>query len=623
LAKRIQRAPADRLPYVIQGFIEPKMASEAIRIGCAAGFWGDSSVGAPQLVRHGRIDYLVFDYLAELTMSILARAKQKDARLGYATDFSAIVMRNVVREVAGQGIRVISNAGGLNPAACAAAVAQVAEAAGVPLSIAVVEGDDLMPQIDALRARGVRELWSGAPLPPRVVSANAYLGAFPIAQALDEGAQVVITGRCVDSAVVLGPLIHAFGWQPTDYDRLAAGSLAGHLLECGAQATGGLHTDWAQVPDWANIGYPIAECRADGSFVITKPEGTGGLVTPATVGEQMLYEVHDPGHYVLPDVVCDFSDVRLTQAGEHSVAVRGARGAAPTTDYKVAATYADGWRLAAQLTIIGIDAARKARRTGEAILQRTRAIFKARGIGDYRRTRIEALGAESAYGPHSRAQQAREVVMRLVAEHEAREALEILAREIAPAGTSWSPGTTGSGLGRQTPVPVVKLFSCLVPKREVEVRVRVDDHMRPWTPTAVAAATQTAPRRYAAFAPLEGARVAVPLVRLAWARSGDKGNTENIGVLARHADFLPVLAQELTAARVAEYFAYCVEGPVSRYDVPGLQAFNFVLENALDGGGIASMRADPLGKGFAQMLLDIPIAVPQAIAERHRLLEAA
>jgi hypothetical protein len=596
---------------------------KTVRIGCAAGFWGDSSVGAPQLVRQGHIHYLVFDYLAELTMSILARAKQKDPALGYATDFPAIVMQSVLREVAAQGIRVISNAGGLNPAACAAAVARVAQAAGVRLSIAVVEGDDLMPQIDALRARGVRELWSGAALPARVISANAYLGAFPIAQALDRGAQVVITGRCVDSAVVLGALIHEFGWTATDYDRLAAGSLAGHLLECGAQATGGLHTDWEQVTDWANIGYPIAECRPDGSFVVTKPEGTGGLVTPATVGEQMLYEVHDPGRYLLPDVVCDFTDVRMTQAGAQRVEVRGARGAPPTPDYKVAATYADGWRLSAQLTIIGIDAARKARRTGEAILERTRAIFKARDLPDYRRTRIEALGAESAYGPHSRTRNAREVVMRLVAEHEAREPLEILAREVAPAGTSWSPGTTGSGLGRQTPVPVVKLFSFLVPKGDVAVRIRVDGSEMAWTPDGAATGGEgaTDPRRYADFAPLTGARVELPLVKLAWARSGDKGNTENIGVLARHDDFVALIAQEVTPERVAEYFAYCVDGPVRRYDVPGIRAFNFVLENALDGGGIASMRADPLGKGFAQMLLDLPVAVPRALAQAHGLLD--
>ncbi|MDX1376999.1 MAG: terpene utilization protein AtuA, partial [Burkholderiales bacterium] len=262
--------------------------------------------------------------------------------------------------------------------------------------------------------------------------------------------------------------------------------------------------------------------------------------------------------------------------------------------------------------------------TGAAILERTRAIFRERGIADYRRTRVEALGAESAYGPHSRARAAREVVMRLVAEHDAREPLEILAREIAPAGTSWSPGTTGSGLGRQTPVPVVKLFSCLVPKTEVAVSVRVDGAAQAWSPAPAdaAAVAQTTPRRYAPFpAPPPGARVELPLVRLAWARSGDKGNTENVGVLARHADLLPVIAEQLTAARVAQYFGYCVEGPVTRYDVPGIQAFNFVLENALDGGGIASMRADPLGKGFAQMLLDMPVAVPRALAARHRLLD--
>jgi hypothetical protein len=600
------------------------MVTKTIRIGCAAGFWGDSSVAAPQLVRGGRIDYLVFDYLAELTMSILARAKLQDPSLGYATDFPAIVMHSVVRDVAAQGIRVVSNAGGLNPAACAAAVAKVAEAAGVKLRIAVVEGDDLMPNIDALRARDVRDLWSGAAMPPRIVSANAYLGAFPIAKALDRGAQLVITGRCVDSAVELGPLIHEFGWTPTDYDRLAAGSLVGHLLECGAQATGGLHTDWEQVPDWANIGYPIAECSADGTFIVTKPEGSGGLVTPATVGEQMLYEVHDPGRYVLPDVVCDFTDVRMTQAGEHRVQVSGARGAAPTPTYKVAATYADGYRLSAQLTIIGIDAARKAQRTGEAILERTRAIFAARGLPDYRRTRIEALGAESAYGPHSRTPRVREAIMRLVAEHTAREPLEILAREVAPAGTSWSPGTTGAGLGRQTPTPVVKLFSFLVPKTDVSVRVRVDGEDEAWSPETVVAgaANATVPRRYADSALPRGASVEVPLVKLAWARSGDKGNTENIGVLARHEDFLPIIAHEVTAARVAAYFAYCVDGPVTRYDVPGIRAFNFVLDNALDGGGIASMRADPLGKGFAQMLLDLPVAVPKALAAMHRLLDA-
>jgi len=272
------------------------MKQETIRIGGASGFWGDSSLGAPQLVASGQIDYLVFDYLAELTMSILAGARLKKPELGYATDFVTVAMKAVLKDVIARGIRVVSNAGGVNPQGCAAALAALAQEQGVRLKIAVVGGDDVMPLIPALReaVEPVRELQSGAPLPRQLLTANAYLGSEPIKAALDAGAQVVITGRCVDSAVTLGVLRHAFGWSATDYDRLAAGSLVGHILECGCQATGGLFTDWDTVPDWPHIGYPIAECRPDGSFVCTKPDGTGGLVVPAVVSEQMLYEIGDP-----------------------------------------------------------------------------------------------------------------------------------------------------------------------------------------------------------------------------------------------------------------------------------------------------------------------------------------
>ncbi|HLS55544.1 MAG TPA: acyclic terpene utilization AtuA family protein, partial [Zeimonas sp.] len=234
-----------------------------VRIGGASGFWGDSAVAAPQLVKGGAVDYLVFDYLAELTMSILAGARMKNPEAGYATDFVDVAMKSVLREVAAAGIRVVSNAGGVNPHGCARALSELAAGQGVELKIAVVEGDDVMPLIPALRAAGVRDLQRGTPLPERVLSANAYLGALPIRAALAAGAQVVITGRCVDSAVTLGVLMHEFGWSDDDYDRLAAGSLAGHVIECGCQATGGLHTDWDTVPDWPNIGYPILECHAD------------------------------------------------------------------------------------------------------------------------------------------------------------------------------------------------------------------------------------------------------------------------------------------------------------------------------------------------------------------------
>ncbi|MDR0479179.1 MAG: DUF1446 domain-containing protein, partial [Burkholderiaceae bacterium] len=414
------------------------MAKDTVSIGGASGFWGDSITGPMQLVAAKRIDYLVFDYLAELTMSILASARQKNPQLGYATDFVGAAMRAVLKDALAQGIHIIANAGGVNPRGCAAALQALASELGVNPRIAVVEGDDVMPLLPALRTEGVRELQSRAPLPGKVLSANAYLGALPIKAALDAGAQIVITGRCVDSAVTLGALLHAFDWPADDYDRLAAGSLAGHLIECGCQGVGGLHTDWQAVPDWAHSGYPIVECRRDGSLVMTKPEGTGGLVTPATVGEQLLYEIGDPARYVLPDVVCDFTRVTMAQAGADRVEVCGARGLPPTPSYKVCATYADGYRCNGQLTVVGFDADRKARRTAEAILERTRALFRQLGLADYSATHIETLGSAHSFGPHQPVTPKFESVMWLAARHPDKQALELFAREIAPAGTSWS-----------------------------------------------------------------------------------------------------------------------------------------------------------------------------------------
>ncbi|MDQ0074323.1 hypothetical protein J2W34_006143 [Variovorax boronicumulans] len=593
-----------------------------VRIGGASGFWGDSSVGAPQLVASGQIDYLVFDYLAELTMSILAGARLKKPELGYATDFVSVAMKSVLKDVVKQGIRVVSNAGGVNPQGCADALAALAKEQGVELKIAVVSGDDvsaLLPQLRQARPP-VRELQSGAALPERVLTANAYLGARPIQAALDAGAQVVITGRCVDSAVTLGVLMHEFEWQPGDHDLLAAGSLAGHIIECGCQATGGLHTDWDTVPDWAHIGYPIVECSADGSFVVTKPAGTGGKLAPAVVGEQMLYEIGDPAAYLLPDVTADFTQVRIEQAGEHRVRVQGARGRAPTASYKVSATYVDGFKTAAQLTIVGFDAAAKARRTGEAILARTSELFAQFGFGPYSATHFEMLGAESCYGPHANAQvlQTREVVLRLAVTHPRKEALELFAREVAPAGTSWSPGTTGAGGGRASVSPSIRQYAFLLDKSQVEASVNVDGQRIDVPRTlAPAAADMPAPRPANATqhepAPEPADTVEVPLIRLAWARSGDKGDTSNIGVIARHPALLPLLREQLTEARVAEWLAHLVKGRVTRYEVPGIDAFNFVCEEALGGGGMASLRNDPLGKGMGQILLAVPVRVSPAL----------
>ena len=584
----------------------------SVRIGGASGFWGDSSMGAPQLVRHGAVDYLVFDYLAELTMSIMAAQKTKNPEAGFALDFVTVALKSVLREVVEKGIRVISNAGGVNPQACGRMIEQLARELGVAVKVAIVEGDDVLPQIPALRAAGVTELQSGLPMPAKIVSANAYLGALPIKAALDAGAQIVVTGRCVDSAVTLGALMHAFNWGPDDLDCLAQGSLAGHILECGAQATGGLFTDWEAVPDWENIGYPVTECFADGRFITSKPPETGGMVTTAVIAEQILYEIHDPANYVLPDVICDFRQVALKQVGADQVEVTGARGRAPTASYKVSSTYADGFKCSAMLTIIGMDAAAKARRSGEALLARTRAMFKALGLADYSGTNIEVIGAESAYGPHSRALAAREVMLRLTVRHPQKAALELFAKEMAAPGTSFAPGTTGSG-GRPDVAPSIKQFSFLIDKFRLAATIVIDGIGTPVPVPAGAAATPATPLAIAAAPPLPAGDREVALVAIAHGRSGDKGDISNIGIVARSDAAWDFLRAWLTPERVAEYMAFAVKGRVTRHELPGIQALNFVCEEALGGGGMASMRNDPLGKGMAQILLSMPVTVPQAL----------
>jgi hypothetical protein len=585
-----------------------------VRIGGASAFWGDSVCGPIQLVERGEVDYLVFDYLAETTMAVLAAARLKNPDAGYATDFVDIAMRNVLREAMRKGITIVTNAGGINPSACRRALAALAAELGVSLNVAVVEGDDVnaaLPTLGATLADGI----TPASIPAHTLSANAYLGALPIARALGGGANVVITGRCVDSALTLGPLMHEFGWRNDDYGRLSAGSLAGHIIECGCQATGGLFTDWHEVPDWADAGYPIIECSADGSFIVTKAPNTGGLVHPLAVAEQLVYEIGDPSAYVLPDVVCDFSGVEITQAGPERVRVSGARGRAPTDRYKVSVTYRDGFRCSGTMIIVGRDAAAKARRTASAILERTRGLLARAGLAYFTQELIEVIGAETSYGPHARSPAPREVMMRVTVTHPERRALEMFSREIAPSGTSWSPGTTMPAGGRPSPSPLVKQVSCLIPKAAVQAVVRIDDEVIPVAVPAGAAHAGFKEGPGDADFPTEPpAGVAVPLVTIACARSGDKGDRSNIGVIARRPEYLPLILAQVTPAVVADYFRHLVRGPVRRYPMPGIHGCNFVLDDALAGGGTTSLRLDPLGKGMAQMLLDLEVRVPAAWA---------
>ncbi len=600
------------------------MSEKVLRIGCGAAFWGDTPHGAAQLVEHGALDYLVFDYLAEITMSLLARARAKDAAQGYAPDFVHTIAA-LAPQLAARGIKVIANAGGVNPRACQAALAEALAERGVELSIGIVLGDDLSDRGAEFQRRGTTEMFNAQAFPAACLSINAYLGASPIAAALAAGADIVITGRCVDSALVLGPLLHEFGWSGEDYDRLAQGSLAGHLIECGTQLTGGIVTDWESVCDsWDNMGFPIAECHADGSFVVTKPPGTGGLVSTATVAEQLVYEVGDPARYVLPDVICDLTRVHLEQAGTDRVRVSGARGEPPPAGLKVSATWQDGYRSLATMMIGGHQAVAKAEHVAEAILKRTRRLLAGEGHADYRRTDIEVLGAEATYGANSRARAAREVVLKLAVHHDERAALEIFAREFLPAATAMAQGITGFAGGRPGITPLIRLFSFLLEREAVTVAVEVDDaavHYSEPAPAPAATITATPTPATPSEVLPDGERVVVPLRALAFGRSGDKGDASNIGILARRPAYVAAIRAALTADVVADYFAHLCDGPVRRYEWPGLDGFNFVLEASLGGGGTASLRYDPQGKAYAQMLLDIPVPVPATWSELARAME--
>lgn len=601
--------------------------SDPLRIGNAQAFWGDRTDAAAELLaREPDLDYLTLDYLAEVSLSILAVQRERDPQAGYARDFVEVVRSLAPYWAAGGRCRVITNAGGLNPAACAAACAAVLSEAGCPpLKLAIVTGDDVLPQLLAAAedpAGRYSNLDSGRPLSDvrdRLVTANAYLGAAPLVEALEQGAQVVITGRVADPSLVVAPCRHHFGWTEQNLDPLAGATIAGHLIECGTQVTGGICTDWLSLPDLAHLGFPIVEVFADGSCIVTKPRGTGGRVNPWTVKEQLVYEIGDPARYLSPDVTVSFLELTVEALGDDRVRVRGARGAPPPETLKVSATYRDGFRAAGMLTLCGHEAVAKGRRCGEIVLQRLREAGHV-----LRDSLVECLGTGEFAGGRCAAPRETELVetvLRIAVESPSRAAVEQFTRELMPLITAGPPGTTGYAEGRPRVHPVFRYWPCLIDRERVTAHVDCVESPPPSGPL-LSGSTATAPTARPAAAGCAPPRATAPptsnppvpssqpvssgtLRDLACARSGDKGTSANLGVLARRAEDYPRLCGWLTAERVAEFFAPLGVERVDRYELPNLQGLNFVLHGILR----RSLRTDAQGKALAQALLDLPLPI--------------
>ena len=583
----------------------------AVKIGCWAAFWGDTDQAVAQLLTVPDLDYLVSDYLSEITMALLARAYAKDPSAGYVGD-AVTALKPVLGEIARRGIKVVTNAGALNPAACAQALRALIQEAGLDLRVAAVCGDNLLSRADEIVSGASKDMFTGETIPPGLGSLNVYVGAFPIAQALDEGAHIVVAGRCVDAAVVLGPLIHEFGWKPDDYDRLSAGALAGHIIECGPQCTGGNHTDWQRVPGWDDMGYPIARVTPDCVIEISKPDGTGGLISPATVGEQILYEIGDPGAYLLPDVTCDWRQVQVVQSGPNLVRVTNAKGSTPTTTYKATCTVTDGFRVMATAMFAGMEASGRARRAAHAAVSRASRLMREAGFEDPSETSIEVIGAGTTSGELA-LRPADEVVVKVGLRHPDKRALEIFAREFVTLALV-AQGMTGLFSGRPSVSPVFKVLHLLVPKSDVPLMLDWGDRSQPLdvalgsSDAVIATPPMSEPE---AAGPPSSTEITVPLRALAWARSGDKGDKANIGVIARRPEFLSILRDQVTCARVAQLFAHYLQGPVQRWELPGQNAINLLLDAVLGGtGGTSTLRYDPQGKSYAAMLLAMPVRVP-------------
>ena len=598
--------------------------SDKIVIANCGGFWGDDPTAARRQVEGGPIDYLVMDYLAEVTMAILQKQMAKKPQLGYAGDFIT-QMRDVLVPCMEKGVTIIANAGGVNPHACGAALEALAAELGVAdkVKLGVVAGDDLFDDLDELIAggQGLSSMETGRPLTDvrdTVLSANVYIGAPSIVRALELGANVIIAGRVTDTSVALAPMLHHFGWAADDWDSLAAGVVAGHIIECGCQCTGGNFTDWHTVPDHRNMGYPLIEASADGTFVVTKHPGTGGLVSVHTVSEQLLYEMGGPA-YLSPDCIARFDSIELTQEGPDRVRVSGITGEAPPELLKVAVSYSDGYRSVGRLLLSGPDTLRKANKVAEVFWA------VAGGQDIYEETSTAFIGWDASH-PSLAAEEPSEVLIQFgVRDHDKAVIEKNFAPMVVGCMLQALPGmTVPADQGRPRTAEVVAHWPALIARDLVKANVtvggvteQVSSLAAAYTDVRVPPSPLGKPTPADDATPLDqlaaSDAVTVPLLQLCIGRSGDKGDTGNVGIRARSPEIYHWIKANITAEVVKQQFKGICNGEVDRFELPNLLALNFLLHESLGGGGAASLRFDAQGKTFSQYLLSMPVTVPAAL----------
>jgi len=590
-----------------------------IRIGNAGGYWGDDLGAMKRQLVGGPLDYITIDFLAEITMSILQRQRKRNPELGYAVDFLAQI-EECLPLICKKKVRVISNAGGINPIGLGREIVRTAQRQGLDIKVGIVYGDDIVNHLYELTAAGERftNMETGEDFfryRSHISSANIYLGAEPVVKALEAGCQIIVTGRVTDTGITLAPMIHEFGWAMDDWDKMAAGIVAGHIIECGAQASGGNITDWHEVKSFDTIGYPIIEMERTGEFVVTKHPRTGGVVNEKTVKEQLVYEMGDPANYVSPDGVARFDTVQLAELGRNRVRVYGIKGRPEPDFLKVSMSYEEGWKASGAVLISGPQIQQKA-----DIVEK---MFWAKLPHTYEATRTELIGTGTIWPRSLFSCEPNEALLRFAVRDSDRRKVEDFSKALStlilsgPAGMAVTPG------GRPKPSLVVAYWPALMHRSRVKAKVLVVDtsgyeefheisfpirvQTRPEEVVTMAGNARGAKARFS------GRTRKVCLQEICYARSGDKGDTCNIGVLARSEAAYRWLCDNLSAQVVRRFFDGITYGKVTRYELDNLQGLNFLLDQTLGGGGTRSLMIDPQGKTLAQALLQMQVKVPDVV----------